>query len=139
MVDTPFWKKGLMMKKTIIGQVVKFTFDGGLEPVEFDCAKLSAANREYAVPFAMCHRLGDAAAIPKSAENGYTITEQMRREEVAGLAAHYASGSDQWNVKASARAPTQNPAILKLATALGLTYEETQAKLVADAMAALGA
>ena len=128
-----------MMKKVIDGQVVRFTFDDNVPAFEFDCASLSATNRERAVPFGMCHRLGDAAAIAKSAENGFKITEQMRRDAITDLAEHYASGSDAWNVKVATRTVSKSPAIMKLAEALGLTYEQTQAKLVEDAMVALGA
>ena len=67
------------------------------------------------------------------------ITELMRRDAITDLAEHYASGSDAWNVKVATRAVSKNPAIMKLAEALGLTYEQTQAKLVEDAMVALGA
>ena len=112
-----------MMKKVIDGQVVRFTFDDNVPAFEFDCASLSAANREYAVPFGMCHRLGDAAAIAKSAENGFRITEQMRRDAITDLAEHYASGSDQWNVKVATRAVSKNPGWMKLAELRGVPYE----------------
>ena len=91
------------MKKQIIGSLVRFTFDDNVPALEFDCNKLSEANRTYAVPFGMCHRLGDMAAIQKSEANGFKVTEQMRRDEIAAGIAHYESGLADWNLKGAAR------------------------------------
>ena len=129
------------MKKAIVGNLVRFTFDDGVEALTFDCTKMSGANRAYAIPFAMCHRLGDAAALSRSDKDGNVrnITEAMRRDAVAELAAHYESGSDQWETR-TARAPMQNPVWLAIAAKRGVDYavivaEHAQADL--DALAAL--
>ena len=128
------------MKKSINSsmQTVTFTFDG-LAPVVFNPGLANVETRQYAMLHGFCARIGDNAAIQKSADNGYVVTELMRREAVLELVTHYESGTENWNVKQAARSVKLNPAILKLAEALGLTYEETQAKLVEDAMAALTA
>lgn len=111
------------MKKKIDGHLVRFTFSDDTPELVFDTTKVSAENRAYAVPFAFSHRLGDSAATCK--------TEAERRAAIAQLAAHYESGSADWNVRGSGIAP-QNPVILAIAAKLGITYEEAQAKLVAD-------
>ena len=129
------------MKKSISGNLVKFTFDDNVPPLTFDCTKMSGANRAYAIPFAMCHRLGDAAAIPKSDKDGNVrvVTEAMRRAEVAALAEHYESGSLEWNLKASARPAAQNPTWLLLAEKRGVTYDVIAAEKAAADLAELEA
>ena len=129
------------MKKSIVGNLVKFTFDEGVLPLTFDCTKMSGANRAYAIPFGMCHRLGDMAAIPKSDKDGNVrvVTEAMRREEVAAGAAHYESGSDDWNLKASARPQAQNPTWLAIATKRGVSYDVVAAEKAAADLAELEA
>ena len=129
------------MKKAIVGNLVRFTFDDGVAPLTFDCTKMSGANRAYAIPFAMSHRLGDAAALSRSDKDGNVrnITEAMRRDAVAEVAAHYESSSDQWEMR-TARAPAQNPVWLAIAAKRGVGYdvivaEHAQADL--DALAAL--
>jgi hypothetical protein len=130
-----------MMKKIInvAARSVTFTFDD-LPDVTMHAERMSAANYDYAVLHGLSARIGDAAAIPKSAENGFKVTESMRREEVAAMVTHYERPECvEWNLRVGTRAPKQNARIAELAEALGLTYEETQAKLVEDAMKALGA
>lgn len=127
------------MKKAIDGNLVKFTFDDGVEPLTFDCTKMSEQARNYAVPFGMCHRLGDMAAIPKSEANGFKVTEAMRREEIAKGIAHYESGAVEWNMKGGPRAPAQNPTILAIAVKMGITYTEAEAEIQRRMLAELGA
>ena len=131
------------MKKAIneVTRTITFSFDAasGLAPVTFDPAKASAANQAYAVLHGFAARLGDNAAIPKSKENGFTVTEAMRRDAVLELAEHYESGAEVWNVKASGtRAAAQNPTILAIAAKLGVTYEAAQAKVAEAFLAELG-
>lgn len=119
--------------------VIRFTFEG-LEAIVFDPKQASLANQDYAILHGFAARIGDNAALVKGPENGFKITEEMRREAVLELTAHYESGTEEWNVKASGvRKPAQNPAISALATALGLSYEETMAKLAEDAVMAMKA
>lgn len=127
------------MKKAInpTSGCIEFTFDG-LDPIIFDPTKASSANRDYAMRHGFMQRLGDNAAISKSAENGYVVTEAMRREAVMELVEHYRSGSDQWTVKAKARGPAQNPVIAQIAAKLGCTYAEAEAKVAEQMLGELG-
>lgn len=129
------------MKKAIIGNLVKFTFDDGVEALTFDCTKMSGANRAYAIPFAMCHRLGDMAALSRSDKDGNVrvITEAMRRAEVAQGVAHYESDTAEWELR-TARTVAQNPVWAAIAAKRGVDYatiatEHAQADL--DALAAM--
>lgn len=135
---------GVIMKKVINenSRTITFTFDAasGLEPVVFDPAKASKANREYAELHGFAARIGDNAAIAKGKDNAYTVTEAMRREAVVEMVTHYESGAEAWNVRASGvRAAAQNPVILQIAAKLGLTYEAAQAKVAEQFLAELGA
>jgi hypothetical protein len=128
------------MKKDVSadGTKVVFTFTG-LEPIVFDPAKASEANRAYAQMHGWMAAIGDKAAIQKSAENNYTVTEEMRRAEILEAVTFYEAGGSDWTRKAKAKAPSINPAIAALAAALGMTYEATMAKLAEDAVMAMKA
>ena len=121
------------MKKAINSeaQSVTFTFDDGLAPVTCTASKLSQSNLAYAALFGLGHRIGDNAAIAKSKENNYTVTEAMRREAVLEMVEHLESGTTDWNLKASARKAPQDPVILQIAAKHGITYEEAKAKMAA--------
>jgi hypothetical protein len=125
------------MKKQIVGQVVTFTFEDGVAPVSFDCNLLSRENAEYAVPFAMGHRLGDNAAIQKSKENNFIVTEAMRRAAIVELIEHYQSGTADWSPKAKAKAAPQNATILAIAAKRGCTYAEAEAYIAEKMLAEL--
>lgn len=126
------------MKKAISGSVITFTFDG-LEPLTFDTSTASEAVKSHAMLHGFMQRLGDAAAIPRTKPDGsvVNVTEAMRREAVAEIMAHYASGTSEWNLRASAKPAKQNPAILALAAALGKTYEEAEAHIANLALEAI--
>ena len=127
------------MKKTIntAAQSVTFTFDG-LEPVTLSMSQVSPANATYAMLHGFAARIGDNAAIAKSAENNFTVTEAMRRAEVEKMVTFYAdSDNKDWNMRvAGPKAAPLNPAILAIAAKLGKTYEEAMVwyneKLIAD-------
>lgn len=139
------------MKKVInpADGTVTFKFDipadateeqkAALAPVVFEVAKVAANNRAYAELHGFAARIGDAAAISKSAENGYRVTEAMRRAEVEALVAHYHSGSDQWDVRArtGGKKEVLNPTILAIAQKRGTSYEEAQAWFNAKLLAEL--
>ena len=129
------------MKKVIntAARTVTFTFDGELAPVVLDTAVVTQANRDYAMLHGFAARIGDNAAIQKSAENGYKVTEDMRREAVLELVNHYASGSTEWNVKAKAKAAPMNPHILAIAQKRNCTYEEAMAWFSAKLQAEMDA
>lgn len=125
---------GLKMKKAIdtSARSITFTFDEGLAPVTCSAAKISAANLEFAALFGLGHRIGDNAAIAKSKENNYIVTEAMRREAVIEMVEHLESGTSDWNLKASARRAPQDATILAIAAKMGVSYEEAQAKIAAQ-------
>jgi len=118
------------MKKQISAttRTITFTFEG-LEPVIFSAEKMSKANYEYAALHGMAARIGDNAAISKTAENNFTVTEAMRREEVLRMVAFYENPDNMdWETrKASPRTVAHNPAIAQLAQKMGKSYEEALA------------
>ena len=127
------------MKKTIntAARSITFTFDG-LDSMTFNAEKMSAANYEYAALHGMAARIGDSAAISKTAENNFTVTEAMRRAEVEAMVGFYENSANaEWNMKVAApKAAPINPAIQAIATKLGKTYAEAMAwyneKLMAE-------
>jgi hypothetical protein len=132
------------MKKVIdvATRSVRFTFDGDLEPVVMHAERMSAANYDYACLHGLAARIGDNAAIQKSAENGYVVTDAMRREAVLELVTFYEDENNtEWNVKRASgpRAAPQNQFVAELAKRLGVTYDEAMAKVAAQAMAEMGA
>jgi hypothetical protein len=131
----------LIMKKVIntVARTVTFTFEGGLAPIVLDMSQVSTDNRTYAMLHGFAARVGDNAAIQKSAENNYTVTEAMRREAVQELVDHYASGTADWSPKAKAKAEKLNPHIMAIAQKRNCTYEEAQAWFNAKLMAELEA
>jgi len=118
------------MKKVIntAAQAVTFTFEG-LAPVTLSMSDVTPANATYAMLHGFAARIGDNAAIQKSAENNFTVTEAMRREAVLELVNHYTSGSVEWNIKVAERKAPQNPTILAIAAKMGLTYTEAEAEI----------
>lgn len=124
------------MKKIIAGNIVRFTFDdANVLPIEFDCSNMSEANQKRAVPFGMGHRLGDMAAIPKSAANNFVVTDAMRRAEIEAGVKHYKSGTEDWNLQASAKSHVSEKsftaAIQMIADLTGVSFEEAKASFMA--------
>lgn len=115
------------MKKTInqLNGLVEFVFEGDLPKVTLVAADLNAVVREHALLHGLSQKIGDAAAISKSEENGYTVTEAMRRDAVVQMIAQLTAGD--WNAKT--RAPVRHPSIVKLAAKWGCTYEEAEIKI----------
>jgi len=129
------------MKKVInaVAQTVTFTFEGDLAPIVLAMSQVNPANATYAMLHGFAARVGDNAAIQKSAENNYTVTEAMRRDAVKELVDHYASGSTDWSPKAKAKVEKLNPHIMAIAQKRNCTYEEAQAWFNAKLMAELEA
>lgn len=129
------------MKKTIntTAQTVTFSFEGGLAPITLAMKDVSPANATYAMLHGFAARVGDAAAISKTAENNFTVTEAMRRDEISAMVDFYTTpGNDQWNMKvATPKAAPIKPAIQAIATKLGKTYAEAMAWYNAKLMAEL--
>lgn len=127
------------MKKLLgIGKVT-FTFDDGLASVTLDVTEVSQANRDHAMLHGFAARIGDNAAIAKSAENGWKVTEEMRRNEIIAMVDHYASGTAEWNVRTSAKAPKQSATMLAIAAKRGCTYAEAEAWFSEKMLAELSA
>lgn len=125
------------MKKKIVGTTVVFTFEDGVPELVFDSAAASEKVRTRAMLHGFSARLGDNAAITKSTDNGYKVTEAMRRAAVAELADHYTTGTEAWDVGAGTRKAPQNAAILSVAAKLGVNYEEAEAYVANMAIADL--
>ena len=126
------------MKRIILPDYsgVRFEFDDGLPSYTLYVADMHDTNQRRMTCAGIIQRVGDEAAISKSAENGYKVTDAMRREAVAGLGDHYRSGSIEWSPKAKAKTAPQNPHIAAIAVKRGCSYEEAMkwfaAKLQAE-------
>ena len=120
------------MKKIInaVTGVVTFTFDGAAAVV-FNTHDMTPENQQYAICHGMAARIGDNAAITKSAENGFAVTETMRREAVLEMVTHYTSGSTDWELRKSAgpRKPALNPTWVKMAEMKGCDYATIAAEM----------
>ena len=127
------------MKKTIneSARTITWTFDGELAPVTFTAGKASTECQDYAILHGFAARIGDNAAISKSKENGFVVTEAMRRDAIIEMATHYESGATEWNIKATVRKPAQDLKVVAIAAALNITYEEAMAKVVEKYLADL--
>ena len=124
------------MKKQIdvVAGTVTFTFENGLAPLTIRTSEISTDTATHAMLHGLSQKIGDAAAISKTEENGYTVTEAMRRAEVEAMMEQLRTGS--WNTRKAA-AVKQNPAIAKIAEMRGITYTEAEAWIVEKAMADL--
>lgn len=116
---------------------INFVFDGGLGPVTLAMDALAPAVREYAAVHGMLQRLGDAAAISKKDAPGGVVTEEMRREAVLELAAHY-EGGGAWETGVR-RGPVEIPAIRAIAEQRGITYAQAAGDVLAAGLAQLTA
>ncbi len=125
------------MKKIFGTNAITFTFDDGLASVTLDVMTVSIENRNHAMLHGFGARIGDNAAIAKSAENGWRVTEDMRRNEVLAMVAHYASGTADWNVRTAAKAPKQSATMLAIAAKRGCTYAEAEEWFAAKMLAEL--
>ena len=131
------------MKKTInaLAQSVTFSFDG-LDSITINMSKVSPENASYAMLHGFAARIGDNAAIAKSAENNFTVTEAMRRAEVVKMVGFYEdSNNKDWNVRVASgpKAAPLSPVIQAIAQKRGCTYEEAQIWVTAKMMAELEA
>ena len=125
------------MKKILGNNAVTFTFDGDLPSVTLDVMEVSIENRNHAMLHGFAARIGDNAAIAKSAENGWRVTEDMRRNEVIALVNHYKSGTADWNVRTAAKVPKQSATMLAIAAKRNCTYAEAEEWFAAKMLAEL--
>ena len=130
------------MKKSydVNTQVATFTFDG-LEPLTFTVGKCSAKVEAEFLGHGVLARLGDMAAVSRKQKDGsvITVTEAMRRAEIEAGIAHYESGTEQWELRATALPAPQNPTWLAIAMKKGMTYEAYVAERAAADLAELAA
>ena len=124
------------MKKTIdaVACSVSFTFEG-LEPLTLNTAEIKPDVATHAMLHGLSQKIGDAAAISKSEENNYTVTEAMRRDACAAMIVQLRAGD--WNAKGRA-APKQDKSILAIAAKRGCTYDEALVWFNERMMAELG-
>lgn len=118
------------MKKqiNIEARTVTFTFEDGLAPITLGLDQVPESVVLHATLHGLSQKVGDAAAIQKSEENGFTVTEAMRQSAVTAMIDQLVGGD--WNAKGT-RAPKQHPSILKLAAKWGVSYEEAERKIAA--------
>ena len=119
------------MKKVInvAARTVTFTFEG-LDPIVFGAEKMSMANYDYACLHGMAARIGDSAALMKSTENNFTVTEAMRRAEVEAMVKFYEDAENKdWNLKVRTAKIAINPTWAKMAELSGRPYEEIAAQM----------
>lgn len=128
------------MKKSIntVANTVTFTFEG-LDAIVLKMADVNPSNQAYAALHGMAARIGDAAAIPKTEANAFTVTEAMRRDAVAEMVAHYTGGSAEWNLRVSERKAPQNATIAAIAAKMGISYQEAEAYIAEKMLAELSA
>lgn len=124
------------MKKTydVNSSTVTFTFDGGLAPVVFNAEAMTNDVRHQAMLHGFTQKIGDAAAISKSAENGWTVTESARRNAVEAMVEQLISGN--WNERKAAGL-VRSPIIAELARKAGVDYDAMAARLANMDIAAL--
>ena len=122
---------GLCMKKDInvAARSITFTFDG-LDSITMHTEKMSTANYDYACLHGMAARIGDSAALTKRAENNFTVTEAMRRAEVAAMVEFYENAENKdWTLKVRTAKIAINPTWAKMAELSGRPYEEIAAQM----------
>lgn len=127
------------MKKLINqqDQSVTFTFENGLPSIIVAASSMNDETRVHAMLHGIAQKVGDSAAIPKTAENNYLVTEAMRHEQVAAMALQLETS---WNAptraKAAPSAAALKAAIEVMVEMLGCTVAEATAMVTAKMNAA---
>lgn len=114
------------MKCTRTGSTLTFTFSDSTPSIYF-YADDATVSRNDAMMHGFEQKIRDNAAIAKSADNGYTITEAMRAAAIQQMVTHLTT-STEWNMRKSATVK-ENPVFRAIASKLGITYEEAMAKV----------
>lgn len=115
------------MKCNRIGNTLTFTFPNtDIQPIVFDANKATVSHVDAAM-HGFEQKIRDAAAIAKSADNGYTITEAMRAREIQAMVNHLTT-SKEWNMRKAATVK-ESPVIRAIADKLGISYEAAQTKV----------
>ena len=114
------------MKCTRTGSTLTFTFSDSTPSIYFN-AENATVSRNDAMMHGFEQKIRDNAAIAKSADNGYTITEAMRAAAIQQMVTHLTTSTD-WNMRKSATVK-ENPVFRAIASKLGISYEEAMAKV----------
>ena len=114
------------MKCTRTGSTLTFTFSDSTPSIYFN-ADDATVSRNDAMMHGFEQKIRDNAAIAKSADNGYNITESMRAAAIQQMVTHLTTSTD-WNMRKSATVK-ENPVFRAIANKLGITYEEAMAKV----------
>ena len=114
------------MKCTRTGSTLTFTFSDSTPSIYFN-ADDATVSRNDAMMHGFEQKIRDKAAIAKSADNGYNITESMRAAAIQQMVTHLTTSTD-WNMWKSATVK-ENPVFRAIASKLGISYEEAMAKV----------
>ena len=114
------------MKCTRTGSTLTFTFSDSTPTIYFN-AENATVSRNDAMMHGFEQKIRDNAAIAKSADNGYSITESMRAAAIQQMVTHLTT-STEWNMRKSA-AVKESPVIRAIADKLGISYEAAQTKV----------
>jgi hypothetical protein len=114
------------MKCTRTGSTLTFTFSDSTPSIYFN-AENATVSRDDAIMHGFEQKIRDNAAIAKSADNGYNITESMRAAAIQQMVTHLTT-STEWNMRKGATVK-ENPVFRAIASKLGITYEEAMAKV----------
>ena len=114
------------MKCTRTGNTLVFSFSDSTPSIYFN-ADDATVSRNDAMMHGFEQKIRDNAAIAKSADNGYNITESMRAAAIQQMVTHLTT-STEWNMRKSATVK-ENPVFRAIANKLGITYEEAMAKV----------
>ena len=114
------------MKCTRTGSTLVFSFSDSTPSIYFN-ADDATVSRNDAMMHGFEQKIRDNAAIAKSADNGYNITESMRAAAIQQMVTHLTTSTD-WNMRKSATVK-ENPVFRAIASKLGISYEEAMAKV----------
>ena len=86
--------------RTIKRQGDEFVTDRLLEPLRLEFASLSGAVRDRAFVMGMTDRLRDKGALSRTTTGGKvtSASTEEKRAEIAALIAHFASGTEAWDM-----------------------------------------
>lgn len=94
-------------------------------------SKLNSAILDRARVHGLIQRISDAAAISRTAENGYHVSPQAKLDAMRALVEHYESGTSEWNRKRAEGAGAGYSNGL-LAQVLKMAYPEKSAERIAE-------
>ena len=106
------------MKCTRTGSTLTFTFSDSTPSIYFN-ADDATVSRNDAMMHGFEQKIRDNAAIAKSADNGYNITESMRAAAIQQMVTHLTTSTD-WNMRKSATVK-ENPVFRAIASKLGIS------------------